>query len=119
MAVLVTKRATLDGKEICVKAFLPPGKLSKTGREKAERLDGFLSRRMLEIEKEMLLEGSLNEQALKKWHALGTRLQFVDDTELVEQSDINERFIWQAIRQHCPSSLLPKEIGRASCRERV
>ena len=109
MAVLVTKRAILDGKEICVRAFLPPtGKLSKAGREKAERLDSFLSRRMREIEKEMILEGSLNEQALKKWHALGTRLQFVDDPELVEPSDVNERWIWQAIRQHCPSSLLPK-----------
>jgi len=108
LAVLITKRATLDGKEICVKAFLPPGKVSKTGREKAERLDSFLSRRMREIEKEMMLEGSLNEQALKKWHALGARLQFVDDAELVEPSDVNERFIWQAVREHCPSALLPK-----------
>jgi len=108
LAVLVTKRANLDGKEIFIRAFLPPGKLSRAGREKAERLDSFLSRRMREIEKEMMSEGSLNEQALKKWHALGTRLQFVDDTELVEPSDVNERFIWQAIRDHCPPSLLPK-----------
>lgn len=108
MAVLVTKRVTLGGKETCIRAFLPPGKLSKAGREKAERLDSFLSRRMHEIEKEMMLEGSLDEQALKKWHALGTRLQFIDATELVEPSDVNERFIWQAIREHCPASLLPK-----------
>lgn len=108
MAVLVTKRVTLDGNEIYVKAFLPPGKVSKTGREKAERLDSFLSRRMREIEKEMILESSLNEQALKKWHALGARLQFVDEAELVEPSDVNERFIWQAIREHCPQTLLPK-----------
>ena len=108
MAVLVTNRESLDGKEIYVRAFLPPGKLSKASREKAERLDSFLARRMREIEKEMILEGSLNEQALKKWHALGARLQFVDDTELVEPSDVNERRIWRAIREHCPPSLLPK-----------
>ena len=113
MAVLVTKRVNLDGKEICIRVFLPPGKLSKAGREKAERLDTFLTRRMREIEKEMSLEGSLNKQALKKWHALGTRLQFVDDTELVEPSDKNERFIWQAIREHCPPSLEVKGLKRA------
>ena len=79
---------------------------------------------MREIEEEIGLEGSLNEQALKKWHALGTRLQFVDDTELVEPSDVNERWIWRAIREHCPPSLLPKgelegDTGEARCLKRA
>jgi len=117
VAVLVTNKEILNGKEIFVRAFLPPGRLSKASRERAERLDGFLAQRMREIEKEMMLEGSLSEQALKKWHALGTRLQFVDDVALVEPSDVNERWIWRAIREHCPQSLLPKGELESDARE--
>lgn len=108
MAVIVSQKANLGGKEFDIRVFLPKGKISKLEREKAERLDHFLKIRLPGIEKEMEQEGSLNQGALRKWHSLGLRLQFVDDTELIEPSDVHSRVIWLALREHCPVSLLPK-----------
>ena len=104
MAVIVTQKVNFGS----VRVFLPKGKLSKTERLKAEKLDKFLKDRVPTIEKEMDQEGSLDEEALKKWHSLGLRLQFVDDRELVDPLDVDEGRIWLALREYCPNTLLPK-----------
>jgi hypothetical protein len=57
---------------------------------------------------EMRKEGLLNAGALRKWHALGEKLSFIEDRSLVNPEDVNNGYIWLAIRQHCPLQLLPK-----------
>lgn len=108
MAVIISKKVDFGRGEVKLRVFLPPGKITKAEREKAEHLDGFLTKRMPEIEKEMRKDGMLNKEALKKWHSLGKQLQFVDNPNLVDPTDVHERRIWLALREHCPPVLLPK-----------
>ena len=108
MAVIVTQKANFGSGEIKLRVLLPKGKITKAEREKAEKLDVFLKDRMPGIEREMQDEGALSESALKKWHSLGSRLQFVDDSVIVDPSDLHEGRAWRALREYCPGSLLPK-----------
>lgn len=108
MAVIVRKRAIINGKEIIMTPFLGEGKLTKEDMEKARKLDKYLEQKMNQIFKEMKRERLLNTNALKKWHALGEKLSFIDDKSLVKPEDVNNRYIWRAIRQHCPLELLPR-----------
>lgn len=108
MAVIVRRKAIINGKEITMTPFLGEGKITRDDMEKARRLDKYLEQKMNHILKEMKREESLNANALKKWHALGEKLSFVDDKTLVNPKDINNGYIWLAIRQHCPLELLPK-----------
>ena len=108
MAVMVRKRAIINGKEIIMSPFLGEGKITKNDMEKARKLDKYLEQKMNQIFKEMKKERLLNTNALKKWHALGEKLSFVDDKSLVNAEDVNNGYIWLAIRQHCPLELLPK-----------
>lgn len=108
MAVIVRRKAIINGKEIIMTPFLGEGKITRDDMEKARRLDKYLEQKMNQILKEMKREGSLNADALKKWHALGEKLSFIDDKNLVNPEDINNENIWSAIRQYCPLELLPK-----------
>ncbi|MFH2012361.1 MAG: hypothetical protein ABIJ37_06680 [Pseudomonadota bacterium] len=108
MAVIVRRKAIINGKEIVMTPFLGEGKITKDDMEKARRLDKYLEQKMNQILKDMKREGSLNANALKKWHALGEKLSFIDDKNLVNPEDINNGYIWLAIRQYCPLELLPK-----------
>lgn len=108
MAVIVRRKAIINGKEIIMTPFLGEGKIARDDMEKARRLDKYLEQKMNHILKEMKREGYLNANALKKWHALGEKLSFVDDKSLVNPEDVNNGYIWRAIRQHCPLELLPR-----------
>lgn len=108
MAVIVRKKVIINGKEIIMTPFLGEGKISKDDMEKAKKLDKYLAQKMSQIFEEMKGAGLLNANALKKWHALGEKLSFVDDRSLVNAEDVNNGYIWSAIRQHCPLELLPR-----------
>lgn len=108
MAVIVRKRAIINGKEIIMTPFLGEGKLTKEDMEKAKKLDRYLEQKMKQIFEEMKKEKLFHTNALRKWHALGKKLSFVDDKLLVNAEDVNNRYIWRAIRQHCPTELLPR-----------
>lgn len=108
MAVIVRKKAIVNGKEIVMTPFLGEGKITKEDMVKARKLDKYLEEKMKKILKEMQEGGFLNTNTLRKWHALGERLSFIDDETLVNPGDINNGYIWLAIRQHCPLELLPK-----------
>ena len=108
MAVIVRRKAIINGKEIIMTPFLGEGKITRDDMEKARRLDKYLEQKMNHILKEMKREGYLNANALKKWHALGEKLSFIDDKNVVNPEDINNGYIWLAIRQYCPLELLPK-----------
>ena len=108
MAVIVREKVNFGDGDVALKVFLPKGKITKSEREKAERLEQFLNTRMPEIEAEIVKDSTIHAAALVKWHSLGKRLKFVEDTSLVEPSDLHEGRIWMAIRMHCPLALKPK-----------
>lgn len=112
MAVIIRKKATINGKEIVMTPVLGEGKITRHDVEKARKLDKYLEQKMKQIFKEMEKAGFLNMNALRKWHALGRRLSFVDDRSLVNAEDINNGYIWLAIRQYCPIELLPRGTKR-------
>lgn len=63
---------------------------------------------MPEIENEILELGLVGSNDLRKWHALGERLYFVEDLNLVGIDDRESGAIWLAVRQHASERLLPK-----------
>ena len=116
MAVIVRRKVVVNGKEIIMTPFLGEGKITKDDMEKARKLDKYLTQKMSRIFKEMKREKLFNTNALRKWHVLGKKLSFVDDRSLVNAEDVNNGYIWLAIRQHCSLELLPRgtqktEIG--------
>jgi hypothetical protein len=114
MAVIVRETMDLGAGPQEVAVFLPKRPLSKREREQAERLDGFLRLRIPEIAAEMRREGSLDAAEIRKWHALGRRLAFVQDAALVAPDDVVEGHVWGAIRQYCPPELRPSRRGGAT-----
>jgi len=113
MAVIVTETVDLGAGPQEVRVFLPKGALSRREREQAERLDAFLRLRMAEVAGEMRREGTAYAPEVRKWHALGRRLGFVDDPELVAPDDVVEGHVWKAVRQYCPAELQPGRRGVA------
>jgi len=112
MAVIIRKKVIINGKEIIMTPVLGEGKLSREDIEKAKKLDKYLEQKMKKIFKEMKGGGFLDMKALRKWHALGRKLSFVDNRSLVNAEDVKNGYIWLAIRQHCPLELLPKSTKR-------
>ena len=108
MAVIVRRKAIINGKEIIMTPFLGEGEITKDDLEKARRLDNYLEQKMSQIFKEMKEKDLFHTDSLRKWHALGEKLSFVDDKSLVNPEDVNNGYIWLAIRQHCPLELLPR-----------
>jgi len=108
MAVIVRKKVIVNGTEIIMTPFLGEGKISKEDMEKARKLDKYLEQKMNQLFQQMKKEKLLHTDGLRKWHALGEKLSFVDDRSLVNAEDVNNGYIWRAIRQHCPTELLPR-----------
>jgi len=110
MAVLLwVEQEFPDGTRHTVPHLYPTGRVViRAERERAERLDGFLRRRMPEIREELAGLGLLETNTLPKWHALGQRLSFADDPEIVSPQDRDSGLVWLAVRQHCPAELLPR-----------
>lgn len=102
----------INEKEIIMTPVLGEGKISRDDIEKAKKLDKYLEQKMKQVFKEMKRKGFLNMKALRKWHALGRKLAFVDDKFLVNAEDVKNGYIWLAIRQHCPLELLPKSTRK-------
>lgn len=111
MAVIVREMMDLGAGPQEIEVFLPKRPLSRRETEQAERLDDFLRLRIPEIAAEMRSEGSLHAPEVRKWHALGRRLAFVQDRALVAQDDLVEGHVWGAIRQYCPPELRPSRRG--------
>lgn len=103
MAVIIREEREIDGRPETVKVFKTKRLLTGELREQAEKLDGFLSKKMKEIEKEMnkmrllKLKGKKGE-VLKLWYEVGKRLGFVMDTSIVPAED--REYVWRAIYDH-------------------
>jgi len=112
MAVIVRKKIQFGDQEIESKVFEPSGVISKEDRLRAEKLDDLLQSRIPEIADEVLDEVPDESDKVKRWHSLGKKLRiFVDDRDLVLQSDIDNMLIWQAIWQFLPSTMIPSQTN--------
>jgi len=119
MAVIIRETRTIDGKPEKVKVFKTKRLLTGEFREQAEKLDGFLSKKLKGIRNEMKESGLLNLKGkrgdvLKLWYEVGKRLEFVMDTSIVTAED--REFVWRAIYDHA-GSLAPGPVTKRAERE--
>jgi len=119
MAVIIRETRTIDGKPEKVKIFKTKRLLTGELREQAEKLNGFLSKKLKEIESELKETGLLNLKrkrgdVLKLWYEIGKRLEFVMDTSIVTAED--REFVWRAIYDHA-GSLAPGPVTKRAERE--
>jgi hypothetical protein len=103
MAVIIRETRMIDGKPAKVKVFKTKRLLTGELRERAEKLDEFLSMKASEIEEEVKSAGFLQlkgkkGEVIKLWYEVGKRLDFVMDTSIVAAED--REFVWRAIYDH-------------------
>lgn len=117
MAVIIREERTIGGKKFLGTKVYKTIKLAltDTAKKQAEKLDEFLSKELHKIEKEAekkgLLELKGKDGALELWFFVGTRLQFIDNPEIVLPED--KKYIWRAIWDHT-KELAPGEINTRS-----
>ena len=117
MAVIIREERTIGGKKFPNTKVYKSDKLALTdsARKQAEKLDGYLSKHLNEVEKEArsngLLEFKGKDGALKLWYFIGTKLQFIDDPDIVPPED--KKYIWRAIWDHA-GELAPGEMNTRS-----
>lgn len=114
MAVIVRRKIIVNDREIIMTPFWGEGKITKDDMKKAKKLDKYLEQEMKQIFQEMKEGNLFHADGLRKWHALGQKLSFVDNKSLVNAEDVNNGYIWLAIRQHCPTELLPRGTKRTN-----
>lgn len=109
MAVVVRKKILIDGSEVELKTYQPPGRLLKEERERADRLDEILKTKIPAFAAEVL-RSEPRSNAVRRWYVLGQKLRtIVDDRGLVSSSDTNSGLVWQAIWHFLPESLRPAQ----------
>jgi hypothetical protein len=96
--------------------------VTKDAKRQAEDLDRFLGQKMREIETELKKAGLLRRKGkndvLPLWHALGSRLTFVDDPSVVPSEDrVENRYIWEAIWHHA-GNLAPGDPNKNTGKDR-
>jgi len=112
MAVLVREKINLRGEETIIKVFYPSGNLSKSDRERAERLDEYLQENIPKIATKILKKPE-DKLTFYKWYQFGKELRKITKNEdLVSPIDVKNGYIWQAVRQHLPESFPLKDTGK-------
>ncbi|NOH04738.1 MAG: hypothetical protein HND47_23590 [Chloroflexi bacterium] len=117
MAVIIREDRTIGGKKFPNTKVYKSDKLALTdsAKKQAEKLDEFLDKHLMEVKKEAQSEGLLElkgkDGALELWYFLGTKLQFVDDPEIVLPED--KKYIWRAVWDHS-GELAPGEMNARS-----
>lgn len=117
MAVIIREERTIGGKKFSNTKVYKTDKLALTdaAKKQAERLDEFLYKQLAAAEKEVknkgLLEFKGRDGALELWYFVGTKLQFIDDPEIILPED--KKYIWRAIWDHT-NELAPGEMNTRS-----
>lgn len=116
MTVIVREEKEINGKKYVVKVYKTiPGKLvTLEEKEKAEKLDSFLEKKIEEIKEKMRSTELLNlkkkkGKVIKLWYEVGKQLNFVMDTSIVSAED--REFVWRAIYDHA-EQLAPGPISQ-------
>ncbi len=113
MTVLLRKKVNIRGQEEEIKVFCPSGALSREAQQHAEKLDAFLADKVPRLA-DRIMELPDKTTPLRKWYRLGRELhKIVDNRKLVSRSDVQNGFIWEAIKQYLPESIGLKGAGQA------
>lgn len=102
--MIIREEIVIAGKTIPAKTYKSASQrpLTKSEREKANKLDDLIEHEMRDIENEMekrgLLELKSHRGVLRLWYEVGKRLSFVETTNLVSAED--RKFIWRALYDH-------------------
>lgn len=113
MPVIIRESKIINGKDYDnIKVYKTNKNLTKKLREKADKLDEFLSNKMNQIEIEITKKGLLEKKGksgvIELWHEVGKQLSFIDEPELLEPEDFE--FIWRAMYDHAPK-LVPDPVN--------
>ena len=123
MTVIIRKTTTFGGKKYHgVKVYRSVRPVSNEMRTQAAELDRFLAKKMHEIAEELrksgLLELKGRSGVLPLWYAVGKRLTFVDDSNVVPAEDrAEDRYIWEALWYHA-RDLAPGEEKKSAGTDR-
>ena len=104
MAVKIREEIVVGGKTILASVYKSESQrpLTKSAKDKANKLDDLIEQRMCDIENEMEKRGLLalksRRGVLRLWYEVGKRLSFVEGTDLVAAED--RKFIWRALYDH-------------------
>jgi hypothetical protein len=108
MTVIVRRKVKIEGSYVEMKAYLPPGSLSKEERIRADHLDEVLSREIPIIAKKISDIATEEGNLVFRRYKLGQYLrEIIDDQELVSRPDIENKLVFMAIWDHLPDSLRP------------
>ena len=114
MAVLLREKIKIDGSETIVRVFHPSGVLSKKDRDLAMKLDEYLAENIPQLAAKFLKRKNVESKSpLYKWHQFGKALRKIFDKPFVSPVDIENGYIWSAIRQHLPEDFPLKNAGQA------
>jgi len=112
MAVLIHKVVKFGNTDQEVKTYQPSGAISKEDRLRANRLEEVLQKRIPEISSAILSDPSCQQDVIRRWHTLGTKLrEIADDRSLVLQEDVDNGLLWQAISYYLPPTMLPERAN--------
>lgn len=112
MTVIIRKLVKFGESEQEVKAYQPSGAISKKERIQADKLDEILGKRIPSIADEIKSDPSCQNDVIRRWHTLGTKLrEIVDDRSLVLREDVDNGLIWQAISHYIPVGMLPERVN--------
>jgi hypothetical protein len=121
MAVIILEEKKIEGKIYTVKVYkTAQGRLiTEDDKKTAEHLDDVLSKKMKEIEREMISTGLIKLKGKKGmvhklWYEVGRRLDFVMDTSLVAAED--REFVWRALYDHA-GQLAPGPLTQRAKRD--
>ncbi len=113
MTVLLRKKVNIRGNNEEIKVFRPSGVLSREDQERAEELDVFLANKVPVLAKRIMRLPD-KTTPMRRWYQFGQGLRkIVDNNDLVSRSDVQDGFIWEAIKQHLPETIGLKGAGQA------
>lgn len=110
MVVKVRRKTEAMGTEFYATVYLPEEVLlTKDRREKADILDDYLKSTVEEINREYdQLDKKIKSSEIEKWRWLGKKINgILSSSTLIEQTDIDNHYIWPAIGQ-----FFRKELSR-------
>ena len=113
MTVLLRKKVNIRGHEEEIKVFHPSGSLSRESQQRAEKLNVFLADKVPPMA-ERIMQLPDKTTPIRRWYQFGRELRkIIDNNNLVSRSDVQNRLIWEAIKQHLPENIGLKGAGQA------
>jgi hypothetical protein len=120
MPVIIRETREIDGKLQTVKIYRTDGLLTREAKERAEKLDLLLQRKMKERETEVTAKGLLrlkgSRGVIRLWYEVGKRLQFMKDPSVVPLED--QKHVWRALYDHAENLVPGPGRSRAENYER-